>query len=811
VRGRIVAPLISLTLLVLLISNCGGGGGSSAPPASTPETLAITTNTNVQCVMTVPFTLTLAVTGASTSVTWSILAGALPTGLTLNPTSGTISGTPTGGLGFSATIQAADSKASTSAQFSFNIWSKLTINPVTPAAAHINVPYSLPITANAPVASVSLSSGNLPPGLSLGMNPQSATGLILGTPTQTGSFVFTVQVQDSTIPQTATAQFTIVVDSHLTITKASLKTGGQNLAYSDSFTAVNGTTPYHWTFAGTLPPGLSMDPITGQVTGVPTAYANNVYSVSVSDSSTPVQTDTGQGILNIASQLQIIGTYQPAYVGQSYFQSISAVGGSFPYTWTISSGSLPPGLSFGGGQIFGTPTQLGTYNFVVQVKDSTSPPYVVTAPVVFSVTPVPLSVLGSPASPAPVNVIYHSQIPATGGTPPYSWSISSGQLPPGLVLDSATGDLDGTPTQTGTYNFVVMGTDGASPPQTATANDFIQIATHRGRNDSIATATPLGNSANVNVPVIYSISPYIDPMDAAVANPDTDFYRLVATGGSVVHVETSAQRAFTDGILNTVIELLDAGGNRLHTCVAPSYSSDCLNDDLNSTTTDSALDFKTPGASTTQTTIYAHVFDWRGDARPDMQYYLTVSGVIEPLKISPATLGVGATRGVSYQQQFTTTGGAGNVTWAISAGAQPTGWSLSSSGMLSGVATTDGVYTFTVRATDSANPPQTATTQYTLQIAEPVAITTSPNFPNACVGQPYSFTAKTTGGVPPIQFSFISPAWTSISLDQTTGTWSGTPTVAGTFQGSFGAVDSAQPPSVQGQAVTLIVLNPPCN
>jgi hypothetical protein len=57
----------------------------------------------------------------------------------------------------------------------------------------------------------------------------------------------------------------------------------------------------------------------------------------------------------------------------------------------------------------------------------------------------------------------------------------------------------------------------------------------------------------------------------------------------------------------------------------------------------------------------------------------------------------------------------------------------------------------------------------------------------------------------------VSSAWTSISLDQTTGTWSGTPAVAGTFHGNFGANDSAQPPSVQGQAVTLIVLNPPCN
>jgi len=317
-------------------------------------------------------------------------------------------------------------------------------------------------------------------------------------------------------------------------------------------------------------------------------FGGFAYTISVSDSGSPVQTDSGQGILNIAEQLQIVGTLPAAYIGVPYDSSLVAIGGTYPYTWSLASGSLPPGLSLTvGGFIVGTATQLGTFNFTLQVTDSGSPPYVVPQPVSFKVTPTPLTDLGGPLSPAPVNVLYHSQIPGSGGTPPYSWSISSGQLPPGISLDPVTGYLDGTPTQVGSFNFVATLTDSGLPPQTANANDFIQIRPGLGRNDSIATATPLGNSANQPSPIVFSISPYIDPINAATPNPDTDFYRLIASGGSPVHVETVAQRAWGANTLDSVIELLDATGNRFQTCTQPSYVSVCLNDDLDSTTLDS--------------------------------------------------------------------------------------------------------------------------------------------------------------------------------------------------------------------------------
>lgn len=810
--------LLSFIVLAALgaLTSCGGGSSVAPPPPPPPpppaEVITITTGSNLQCVLTVPFSMTLQEQGASSAVSWSITAGQLPNGLSLDSNTGIISGTPTAGSGVPVTIQATDSKASASKQFNFTVWAKLTINPVNPLPAHLNAPYSLSISGqgSSAIASWSVSGGQLPPGLSLSVSQFNLNvANISGTPTQTGSYTFTVQAQDYTIPQTATMDVTIVVDTHLAITKSTLKNGGQNQVYSDSFTAVNGTPPLQWSISGNFPPGLSLDPASGQVTGTPTGFGGFAYSISVGDSSSPVQTDSAQGILNIAQQLQIVGTLPPAYIGVPYDSSLVAIGGTYPYTWSLASGNLPPGLSLTvAGFIVGTATQLGTFNFTLQVTDSGSPPYVVTQPISFNVTPTPLTDLGGPLSPAPVNVLYHSQIPASGGTPPYSWSISSGQLPPGIALDPVTGYLDGTPTQVGSFNFVATVTDSGAPPQTANANDFIQIRPGLGRNDSIATATPLGNSANQPIPITFSISPYIDPINAPTPNPDTDFYRLVANGGSVVHAETFAQRSWGANTLDSVIELLDASGSRLHSCTQPSYSSVCLNDDLDSTTLDSALDFQVPGSSTSQTTFYLHVFDWRGDARPDMQYFLNISGVIEPLTIT-TTLGLGATRGVSYQQQFAAKGGSGNLTWSLDGGSLPPGWTLGSSGLLSGVATTDGFYTFAVKASDSGNPPQTARTQYTIQIAEPLVITSPAVWPNACANQPYSFTITTAGGVPPIFFSFISSSWVSINLDTSTGIFSGTTSVTGTFTGMVGTGDSAAPQSGQSQTVTLTVVNCP--
>lgn len=799
-------------LFLFVVAGCGGGGVTTTPPPVSSESISITTLSIVQCVQTVPFSMVLQAQGNTSALTWSVISGQLPSGLSLDPVSGTISGTPIANSGL-VTIQAADTKASGTKQFYFTVFSKLTINPVTPASAHVNAPYSLNVTGqgSSAVASWAITGGQLPPGLTLSVSQYNVnTAIISGTPSQLGSYSFTIQAQDYTLPQNASLALVIVVDSHVALTKTSLQNGGQNQAYTDTFSAVDGTPPYHWSISGVMPAGLTLGSSTGQISGTPTDFGGFSYTVTVTDSSTPTQTDSAQNVLNIAQQLQIFAITGNAFINKPFYSAFTSVGGTYPVSWSIISGNLAPGLTLtSNGVVQGTATQLGAYNFVVQATDSGTPPYVISKAVALNVTPTPLNVYGGPLSPAPVNVVYHSQIPASGGTPPYSWAISSGSLPPGLALDSTTGFIDGTPSQNGTYNFSARGTDSSNPSQTATANDFIIIRSALGRNDSIATATPLGNSQNVSTPAVLSISPYIDPISAATANPDTDYFKLVAAGGSIVHAETFAQRSWGANTLDSVIEILDQQGVRLHSCYQPNYTSACLNDDVDASTRDSAIDVKVPGASNITNTFYVHVFDWRGDARPDMLYYLNISGVIEPLTISPLTLAPGATRGVNFQRQFTAAGGSGSVTWLPDGGAFPPGWSLSSSGLLSGVASVDGFYTFAIKATDSANPPQTAQAQYTMQIAEPLVITSSATLPNACANKPYSFQMQTSGGVPPIFFGFNSSAFVAINLDTSTGIFSGTTDVLGTFTGDAGASDSAQPPSSQGQHISLTIVNCP--
>ena len=600
------------------------------------------------------------------------------------------------------------------------------------------------------------------------------------------------------IPPTPTESIAIT-------TNTTIKSG-VHIPFTETLQETGAKSAVTWSVtSGHLPDGLSLNSSTGTISGTPTTVGFTATTIQAADAGAAnVQTF----LFFVVDKVSIVGTLNVGYSGRIYSGFLQASGGSSSYSWTLASGTLPPGLILNpSGAISGTPRQVGSYEFTAEVSDLAIPQFVATQAMTMEIRVPPFGLANVQAPTAPIDVPYHSQVSISGGTPPYTLAITSGSLPAGLSLDPASGYIDGTPTQIGTFNFAVTGTDTSQPQQSFTTSDSIQIRAALGRNDSIATATPLGNNPNNNP--LASISPYEDPTNATTPNPDTDYYRLIAVAGGVVHVETVAQRAWTRTRLDTVIELLDGNGLRLQGCGAPAYTSSCLNDDINATTTDSALDVQVPGALGTQTTLYLHVFDWRGNARPDMQYYVSVSGVVEPLQIQ-TTLDPDARRGLTEQQQMTSRGGTGNVTWLVTGGALPAGWTLTSSGVLNGVATTDGTYTFTIQAQDSGNPPQIAHADYTVLIADPVAITSSPTLTNACVNQPYSFTVQTSGGIPPFFFPFSFTSWPAeISFDRRAGIFSGTPSATGTFTGRVGVDDSGQPNSFAEQIVTLSVVNCP--
>jgi hypothetical protein len=302
------------------------------------------------------------------------------------------------------------------------------------------------------------SASGLPPSLSFG-----STGVIAGIPALSGTFVVTVTLKDS-VGASVSAQLPLIISPPpVTISTGGLPNGTVGVPYIGIIGATGGASPYSFALGGgKLPDGLSLNS-NGTVSGTPTTPGTFTFSVNVTDSAGG---STGRDFSITIAPAPLVVTGPASGTGTQGTPITMTYGGSggvAPYRCT-AAGALPPGTTFTSCALGGTPATPGTYSFRVTVADSTG--VIATKDVSLVISPPALSLSGSVGN-GKVGVAYSGQLSATGGVPPYSYSISG--LPDGLS-GSTAGAITGTPTTAGQYPIGGTVVDSAGAKANATFN-----------------------------------------------------------------------------------------------------------------------------------------------------------------------------------------------------------------------------------------------------------------------------------------------------------------------------------------------------
>jgi len=794
-----------------------GANGTKALSIVVNAPVSITTSSLPADTVNIAYNQALAATGGTGALTWSLNAGTLPTGLSLT-SGGSITGTPTAAGTSNFTVKATDTlTASATKALSIVVNAAPSITTSSLPADTVNIAYNQTLAATGGTSPLAwaISSGSLPAGLSI----VASTGAITGTPTASGTSSFTARVTDN-VGATATQALSIVGNAAPSITTSSLPNGNVGASYNQTMAATGGTAPLTWAISsGSLPAGLSLVASTGAITGTPTASGTSNFTARVTDN--VGATATKALSIVVTSTLAITTSSLPATtVGATYNQTLAATGGATPYTWAISSGSLPSGLSLvaGTGAITGTPSASGTSNFTARVTDNVSATATQALSIVVNAA---ISVTTSSLPADTVGIAYNQTLAATGGTGALTWSISSGSLPAGLSLVAATGAITGTPTTAGTSNFTAMATDTVSATGTKalsiTVNAAISITTSSLPADTISVAYNQALAATGGTGALtWSLNAGSLPTGLSLTS-----------GGSITGTPTASG---TSNFTVKATDTLTASATKALSIVvnaAPSITTSSLpattvgatyNQTLASTGGTSPLSWSissgslpaglsivaSTGAITgTPTTSGTSSFTARVTDNVGATATKALSIVVNAaVTITTASLPAD-TVNVAYNQTLTATGGTGAPTWSISSGTLPTGLSLSSStGAITGTPTVSGTSNFTAMATDTVSA--TGTKALSIVINATPSITTS-SLPGGTVGTAYNQTMIATGGTGALAWSLESGSLPAgLSLNSSTGAITGTPTTAGTSNFTAKATDTL---SASGTKALSIVVS----
>jgi hypothetical protein len=448
----------------------------------------------------------------------------------------------------------------------------------------------------------------------------------------------------------------VTVTSALTITTVALSNGVLGGAYSSTVAASGGAAPYAWSATG-LPSALTINSLTGAISGTPASAGTFQVTVTVTDASSPMQTASHQFSLAISTSLSITTT-SPLPSGQSgvaYSAALTATGGTTPLTWSATGLPNPLAINSSTGEISGTPTGPGNFTVVVTVTDSSTPTQVAKQTFSLAIATAKLVITSTSLPNGQVGTAYATTIVHSGGTAPFNWSATTG-LPSGLTIGATTGQITGTPAVGGTFNVNLNVTDSSNPQQTASTSLSLSI---QGLVITSTSPLPSGTAG-----VAYS-------------------FAFAATGGSGQLTWTISGLASRTGLTLSTAGLLSGIPTNPGT-----YSPTVTVTDANNVQASATFSLTIKPALLTVTTTALPI------AVVNTAYQTTSSAPV----------------------QLTATGGTLPYSWAVSASTPlPAGLSLNAStGVISGTPTALGTTNVTFILTDSGSQTATATLQLTV-------------------------------------------------------------------------------------------------
>ena len=772
----------------------------------------ITTNGSLPNVTQgVPYTATIAASGGSGGYTFT--ANNLPNGLTLNSTTGTISGTTTVGPGhWWFNVTATDSgSASYSKTMSIDILSvPMTLPTVLPRGSSFQTNFfddcslGSPCVLDASVtaggrAPFTWSASGLPPGMSARTGSGNTTSWIApdnleiwGGPTATGTFPLQLSVQDVD-GRSATNTFNLRV-SPLGLTEF-VQGGTVGTASSTYLRVIGGRLPYTAAIvARRLPLGLTLHPTALTVSGTPTEAGQFAPVLEFTDADGMKLRLTNYVFIGSGASTVFVNTgedFGTIPAGVPYSNQLNACCVPSGFTWSVVGGALPSGLTLSAsGLLSGTPTagMSGTFTFTVKAQDSTNAANFGVHQITITVTPIsvvsinlPIGHVGTPYSGAIVVAGFTGNV--TGTLEPFQY------MPPGLTFHT-NGTVDGTPTAAGRYPFTARATDdaghiliraftinvyaaGVNPPLNLTVGPTFTAA--------IGTFNVQLQAFDGTPPYTYAVTPSAPqvPGSRVQSGPPLPTNFPLSTSGTggwlgVLTTPGSYQTSIraTDSAAGVIDRAITVNVTPLRILSLPQLPKATVNVPYSFTFTPfggSSYSWTAqnlpPGLTINPSTgTMSGTPTSTGTFLPAITLTdsvvtgfngVTYTLVVDPFAIVAGTAGVlpNGTSGVAYNRTLTTNpAGCGSTCiWSVVGNTLlPTGFTLSPTGVLSG---TSGPYnaSFTLQATGSAGTVQKVVSlRIVNSTPQPLTISLGATFGDSSIGSAPAAALSASGGTLPV-------------------------------------------------------------